>query len=364
MVIVGRYPIVPARDARPPITVGYPLPLGIRYTPRTALPADRTFVSTPRTTSLHTDGEEHTVASSRNRQRALARAKLERQMARRAAAARKRRQRLAISGIVIAVVVVLGGGGAIAWAAIGGKDNGKSKSNNSKSSALYSDSCYKEQKKGSNTNLKDVGVPKASNAPDTGTASMTITTNRGTIGVKLDPTKAPCNVYSFDYLASKKFFDNTTCHRLTLKASGLEVLQCGDPSGTGQGGPTYTVKDENLPKGKKITYPAGTVAVANTGQSHTGSSQFFIVYGNSKLPASYSVIGTVTKGLGVVKKVAKAGVKSTASPSASASPSPASDGTPKESVTIKTLRVTETPASPSPSASASASASATSSGKS
>lgn len=288
-------------------------------------------------------------------------------MARRAAAARKRRQRLAISGIVLAVVIVLGGGGAIAWATIGGKDNSNSKSH-STSSALYSDSCYKEQKKGSNTNLTDVGVPKASNAPDTGTASMTITTNRGTIDVKLDPTKAPCNVYSFAYLASKKFFDNTTCHRLTTKASGLEVLQCGDPSGTGQGGPTYTVKDENLPTGKKITYPAGTVAVANTGQSHTGSSQFFIVYGNSKLPASYSIIGTVTKGLGVVKKVAKAGVKSTASPSASASPSPASDGTPKESVTIKTLRVTETPASPSPSpsasSSASASASATSSGKS
>lgn len=294
------------------------------------------------------------MASTRNRQRALARAKLERQMAHRAAVARKRRQRLAITGIVIAVVVVLGGGGAIVWAQMGGKD-GKGKSHSkSKSSALYSDACYKEQAAGSNKNLKNVGVPKASDAPHSGTASMTIATNRGTIGVKLDPSKAPCNVYSFAYLAGKKFFDNTPCHRLTTKASGLEVLQCGDPSGTGQGGPTYTVKDENLPKGQKMTYPAGTVAVANTGKSHTGSSQFFIVYGDSKLPASYTVIGTVDKGLGVVKNVAKAGVKPTASPAAGSSP--ASDGTPKESVTIKTLRVTETPAT--------ASASATKSGKS
>lgn len=286
-------------------------------------------------------------------------------MARRAAAARKRRQRLAITGIVVAVLVVFGGGGAIAWAQLGGKKSAKPKS------TAAADACYTKAASSGNTNLKDVGMPKGADAPKTGTASMTITTNVGTIDVALEPTKAPCNVYSYAYLASKKFFDNTTCHRLTLKASGLEVLQCGDPSGTGSGGPTYTVKDENLPTKAKVTYPAGTVAVANTGSAHTGSSQFFIVYGDSKLPASYSVIGHITKGLNVVKKVAAAGVKTTASPSANASPSPASDGAPKMSVKIKTLRVTQNPsatpsadASASTSAKASASASASKSSKS
>lgn len=289
------------------------------------------------------------MASSRNRQRALARAKLERQMARRAAAARKRRQTLAIIGIVVAVIVVAGGGGLIVWS-VAGKDDGGGKNHKP---AAAKDVCYKKATAQQGQKLTDVGMPKGADAPHSGNETMTIKANIGEIDIKLDPAKAPCNVYSFAYLAGKKFFDNTPCHRLTTKASGLEVLQCGDPSGTGSGGPTYTVKDENLPTKAKLTYPAGTVAVANTNAKNTGSSQFFIVYGDTKLPANYSIIGTVTKGLDKVKKVAKAGVKATGSPSPGAKAP--SDGPPKKKVTIKTLRVTTT--SPTPSTSATSSAS-------
>lgn len=285
------------------------------------------------------------MASSRNRQRALARAKLERQMARRAAAARKRRQVLAIVGIVVAVIVVGGGTGVLVWAN-SGSDDGKTKAAAKPSAtATAAASCYTKATAQQGQKLTDVGMPSNSDVPKSGTQDMTITTNRGELGVTLDTAKAPCNVNSFSYLAGKKFFDNTKCHRLTTKASGLEVLQCGDPSGTGAGGPTYTVKDENLPKGKKPTYPAGTVAVANTGKPGTGSSQFFIVYGDSNLPASYSVIGHVTKGLDTVKAVAKKGVSG---PNAAKG-----DGAPKEKVTISSLRVSKPEtASATPSASA------------
>lgn len=281
------------------------------------------------------------MASSRNRQRALARAKLERQMARRAATARRRRQTLAIIGIAVAVIVVVAGGGLIIYSQL---DKGGGHKKNPPKAADKADNCYTKAA-ANNPNLKNVGMPKGTDAPKSGKETMTIASNVGTIKVKLDPAKAPCNVHSFAYLGNKKFFDNTPCHRLTLKASGLEVLQCGDPSGTGGGGPTYTIKDENLPKGKKPTYPAGTVAVAKTDKPNSGSSQFFIVYGDSNLPANYSVIGTVTKGLDAVKKVAKAGVK--ADPSASPGGKPASDGAPKKKVTIKTLRVNEAAATPS-----------------
>ncbi|MGA8114874.1 MAG: peptidylprolyl isomerase [Actinocatenispora sp.] len=273
------------------------------------------------------------MASTRNRQRALARAKLERQMARRAASARKRRQALAIVGIVAAVIVVAGGAGLLVWANSGKDDGGNKKSAHPAASAKpAADTCYTKAQANGNPNLKDVGTPKEADVVKTGTQNMSINTNVGTIGVKLDTAKAPCNVHSFTYLADKKFFDKSTCHRMTTKQAGLEVLQCGDPSGTGSGGPNYTVKDENLPTGKKPTYPAGTVAVANTGQPGSGSSQFFIVYGDTNLPASYSVIGTVDKGLDVVQDVAKKGVKP-------ADPSKPGDGAPKQKVNVKTLRV-------------------------
>src|SRR2546430_242150 len=129
---------------------------------------------------------------------------------------------------------------------------------------------------------------------------MTTTTDLGAITVRLDPADAPCTVASFAYLAGRKFFDGTRCHRLVT--SGIYVLQCGDPSGTGAGGPGYTYPDENL-SGTRGTYPAGTVAMANAGPN-TNGSQFFIVYQDSPLPPRYTPFGNVTVGLDLVRTVA------------------------------------------------------------
>ena len=168
------------------------------------------------------------------------------------------------------------------------------------------------------------GLPPAVPPQKTGTATATIVTNQGTIVFTIDAAKTPCTLDSFSWLAGKKFFDDTSCHRLTT--SGIFVLQCGDPAGDGQGGPGYTVPDENL---KGATYPAGSVAMANTGAPHSGGSQFFLNYrGTNSLPPDYTPFGTITSGLDVLLKIAAAG---TANGGA--------DGSPKSPVIIKTFTV-------------------------
>jgi peptidyl-prolyl cis-trans isomerase B (cyclophilin B) len=137
------------------------------------------------------------------------------------------------------------------------------------------------------------------------TYTATLQTNCGSLTVALDGAKAPQTVNSFAFLAGKGYFAGTPCHRLTT--SGIYVLQCGDPTGTGTGGPGYTLPEENLPKGSGVTYPAGTVAMARTSQKHSGGSQFFLVYKDTTLPADYTVFGRITKGLDILTRVAHAG---------------------------------------------------------
>ena len=161
--------------------------------------------------------------------------------------------------------------------------------------------------------------------------TMKLATTCGDIGIALKTSAAPHTVNSFDFLTSKGFFDHTKCHRLTT--NGIYVLQCGDPTGTGSGGPGYTIPDENL-KDKSLkggVYPAGTIAMANTGQKHTGGSQFFLVYQDSQLPASYTPFGTVSaSGMKVLKKIAAAG-ESTGQ----------GDGAPNATVVINKATVTK-----------------------
>ena len=133
---------------------------------------------------------------------------------------------------------------------------------------------------------------------------VSIETTQGTIGATLDGADAPCTVGSFLSLADQGYFDGTPCHRLTT--SGIFVLQCGDPTGTGTGGPGYSFADELT---GEETYPAGTLAMANAGPD-TNGSQFFVVYEDTDLPPSYTVFGTIDEeGLATVQQVAEAGVE-------------------------------------------------------
>lgn len=134
---------------------------------------------------------------------------------------------------------------------------------------------------------------------------FTFTTNCGVVEVTLNP-KAPITITSLAALIKGKYFNNSLCHRLTTQ--GLYVLQCGDPTLTGAGSPTgwKGYKDENLPKNITNNYPAGTVAMANSGPS-TNGSQVFFVYEDTSLGANYTIWGKITKGLDIVKYVAKQG---------------------------------------------------------
>jgi len=160
-----------------------------------------------------------------------------------------------------------------------------------------------------------------------GTYVATITTNCGKIVADLDASKAPHTVNSFAFLASKHYFDGSPCHRLTT--AQIFVLQCGDPTGTGTGGPGYTIPDENL---SGATYPAGTLAMANTGQPHSGGSQFFFCYADTPLPPQYTPFGKVTSGLDVLQAIAKNGEDDS---------NGQGDGHPKSPVIIQSFTVTK-----------------------
>ncbi|MEV5709557.1 peptidylprolyl isomerase [Actinoallomurus sp. NPDC052274] len=247
--------------------------------------------------------------AGKDRKKQLARQRYERQMQRRAAR-RARARRMKVIGTVAAVAVIAGGSGAIAFAM--NKSDKKTTTTAASASKSASATPTVSAKPGecayqpmSDPGAKNVGTPPVK--PVKGTYEMTIDTDQGKIVAKVDGTKASCTVNSFQYLASKKFFDNTKCHRLD---TGIKVLQCGDPTGTGSGGPAYGFGNENVPKADssgQATYKRGMIAMAHSSQPNSNGSQFFIMYGDAKLPADYTVFGEITQGLDVVDSVAKAG---------------------------------------------------------
>ncbi|HET9169287.1 MAG TPA: peptidylprolyl isomerase [Actinospica sp.] len=143
------------------------------------------------------------------------------------------------------------------------------------------------------------GLPPST--PSTRPYTALLLTTQGEIGFAAETSAAPCTTGSFSFLAEHGYYDLTHCHRLTLQ--GIFVLQCGDPTGTGSGGPGYQFDDENL---TGATYPAGTVAMANAGPN-TNGSQFFICWKASPLPPLYTPFGRITSGMGVLQKIAAAG---------------------------------------------------------
>jgi peptidyl-prolyl cis-trans isomerase B (cyclophilin B) len=146
------------------------------------------------------------------------------------------------------------------------------------------------------------GLPDYTAAKAAEPYSATLYTTQGDITFKALTGAAPCTTFSFRFLASRGYFDGTHCHRLTL--IGLYVLQCGDPTGTGAGGPGYVFKNENL---AGETYPAGTVAMANAGPDTNGSQFFFCWKASPRIPPDYTPFGVVTSGMNVLQTIASAG---------------------------------------------------------
>ena len=145
------------------------------------------------------------------------------------------------------------------------------------------------------------GLPPADASLAAKPYSASIVTTQGVITFAASTAAAPCTTNSFRFLAEHGYYNQTHCHRLTLQY--IYVLQCGDPTGTGAGGPGYQFDDENL---TGATYPAGTVAMANAGPN-TNGSQFFICWKDTELPPLYTPFGKVTSGLKVLQKIAAAG---------------------------------------------------------
>lgn len=181
---------------------------------------------------------------------------------------------------------------------------------------------------------REVNPPRTGKVPtDPAQVSASMTTDQGNIGLQLDNAKAPCTVNSFASLAQQNYFNDTPCHRLTT--GGLAVLQCGDPTGKGTGGPGYEFANEyptnqyqpdNPALSQPVIYPRGTLAMANAGPG-TNGSQFFLVYQDSQLPPNYTVFGTIDEtGLATLDKIAAAGVEGGAG-----------DGAPAQPVQIKSV---------------------------
>jgi peptidyl-prolyl cis-trans isomerase B (cyclophilin B) len=295
------------------------------------------------------------VASKKQRQRQLAKDAIERKSQRQAE--REKRQKQWTAGVIIAVLVVgiALGGAALAGAFKSAKaaplakapakpsatatvtpspSPSPSASASPSSTAAMVDGKCAYIKGG--TAARKVTLPPA--VPDTKASyQATIATNRGNIVIDLN-NAAPCTVNSFVSLADQDYYNKTHCHRLTT--SGIFVLQCGDPTGTGSGTPGYAFGNENLTALAKTvnsdgvaTYVAGTVAMANTGAEDSNGSQFFLVYKNSPLAPSYTPFGTIVSGLNIIQNVAKAG---------SDNSNGTGDGHPKEAVDITSVTIKKT----------------------
>ncbi len=277
-----------------------------------------------------------------DRQRKLARERYERQMMRRAMRSRRVRQWTAV-GAAGAAVIVLAVVGYFVFTPAGSTPAAAPTHSTTPSatpSAPVPSATVQPAASVSHCTYisappaaRKVGTPPAT--PDLkATYQAAIQTNRGNIVIDLARGKATCTVNSFVYLATKNYFSNTKCHRLTT--SGIYVLQCGDPTGTGSGGPGYRYANEVAGDSATASadFPAGTVAMAHSSRASSNGSQFFLVYKDTALPPDYTPFGTITSGLNVLQSVASAGVAANANG--------AGGGPPKQSVIIESVTIKKT----------------------
>jgi peptidyl-prolyl cis-trans isomerase B (cyclophilin B) len=277
-----------------------------------------------------------TAVPTNEQRRATAKRKLERQLERREAQARRRRLYTIIAS-ALAVVAVVAGVAAYFFTR-SHSDSGTASA--APSTPAGSSAEPTEPAPATNGQLPAFKAPadlgkncqypaaqaasKPNKPPRTGEVptdpaevSVSMSTDQGNIGIQLDNAKSPCTVNSFASLAQQNYFNDTQCHRLTT-SPGLAVLQCGDPTGSGSGGPGYEFANE-YPTNQfqpddpqlqnPVTYPRGTLAMANAGPG-TNGSQFFLVYKDSQLPPGYTVFGKIDDtGLATLDKIAAAGVE-------------------------------------------------------
>jgi peptidyl-prolyl cis-trans isomerase B (cyclophilin B) len=286
------------------------------------------------------------MPGSKERQRRRAREHYERQRAKRIERQRKIRK-WSLTGVAIAMVAALATGLSLSF--IGGstpKAAPKPKASATSTPTASASATIAEPAHHCTytSTAAPGGHPSLPSAtPDwAATYTATIKTNRGPISIKLANSTATCAVNSFIHLAQVNFWNNTQCHRVS-DDGGLYMLQCGDPTAkasatlacsgsknvAGTGGPSYSFVDEGL---KGATYPAGTLAMANSGPN-TNGSQFFLVFQNTQLPPNYTPFGTITSGLDILQNVGKAGTTCTYQ---------AGGGVPKEKVIISSVSIKKT----------------------
>ncbi len=283
--------------------------------------------------------------------RAAAKRKLERQLERREQRAKRARLITIIASVTGVLVVV---GAVVATVIITNKDSANTASASTTTSAdpgapqpaadgklppfaapagLGQDCQYPAAGEAS----RKVNPPRTGKIPmDEAQISVSMATDQGNIGLMLNNAQAPCTANSFASLAGQGYFNDTPCHRLTTSDS-LSVLQCGDPTGQGTGGPGYEFANEyptnqyqpdNPALQQPVLYPRGTLAMANAGPG-TNGSQFFLVYKDSQLPPNYTVFGTIDEtGLATLDKIAGAGVEGGGQ-----------DGPPATKVQVKTIQL-------------------------
>jgi len=249
---------------------------------------------------------------------------LQKQLERRAEATHRRRRTLAIVATIMCALLVVGS--VLLLTGVFRSDDSAA----DVTPAADSVSCTYAPDDSGNPNLTEAGTPPdPESTPAKGTSTLLMSTGQGDLTLTLDRAKAPCAAASFTYLAEQKFFDGSPCHRL-VNGESFGVLQCGDPSGTGQGGPTYKFAEEVTPD---TTYPRGTIAMANSGQPGSTGSQFFLCFTDSQLPPNYTAVGTVDEaGLAVLDQIAAGGNDG------SMEPSPGG-GAPNTPVTIESMSV-------------------------
>ena len=257
--------------------------------------------------------------SKKTHQQQIAQRKAQRQAQRQAERERQRRMLTITLSSIVAVVVVIAGvfivlrntdGGSATASDTAAPDNKPKSIPTALAAPLKRPTAYPAEvdctyKASTEKAAKEVRAPANGKTKATGTSKVSLTTSIGDLNLTLNSSLAPCAVKSFLSLVGQKFFDNTICHRMTV-GEGLQVLQCGDPSGTGNGGPGYSFNDEVYPE---LKYGRGILAMANSGPN-TNGSQFFVVYGDgSGLDPAYTPFGTVdAAGLKLIDKVANAGV--------------------------------------------------------